>query len=92
MMTYKELFEKVCALEPRSSVSLDLETWRHRHEDMPPTQKVEWVIYVAERREHFRGTTPEEAYAAMVKAYTTGSEPVEVPAVLPEDVPEVSAQ
>lgn len=62
-MTYREFYEAALALLPESSaVSVQVETWNQRD---PRHVTTRWAIWCATRQEHYAGSTPEEALAAL---------------------------
>ena len=77
MMTYRQFYEAACALLPDSrGVNVQVETWNHRDTDNVTTG---WSIYCVDRREHYRGASPEAALSRCRERCDTHA-PGEMPA------------
>lgn len=60
-MTLLEAFERIKQARPGLTFSIDLDVWHHHHDGTPASETVEWSIYNAEERKHYRAASLEGA-------------------------------
>lgn len=70
-MTFAELIaavhRDVAAIDPTGSVNVECTAWRFGHIDSV-RREVIFSIWYDRKNEHYKGATPDEAYASFVKA------------------------
>jgi len=62
-MTFKELFESACKIDPSDSIAIKFEAWRYNY---PSTSTIKgtWTIWSANLSKHFNGQTAKAALVA----------------------------
>lgn len=88
MMTYREFYLKVCGIARDEYVAVSLTARRFRYEGRTTSAEMEWTIYTP-LAGNIHGASPEEALGKFTDRYLSLG--LDVPVILPEELPEVPA-